>query len=252
MNPSLVAEANALSKGAEFLDKPAIQFGENYGGYEYKRWIPLWIPFIQYSTDIWAEVNTTPDTFNSAGANWQGGASHVPFNQFVRAGTAYDFQIFTPKDHPFLLIDIKVSAELQTTRGVGPAVTSLGSRFSGPYAPASPLYRKYLYPGNEGIVTSLTAVSPSGKPIWGGLQNVTGMDNMIRTIGPVPHTERVHLPNAQYGGSGRGALPHYILFPVEGVIRITVENQNLDLSTNPALPDGAFVNGAVFGYVIME
>lgn len=253
MEPNLIAESAALKRGAEFLNQPGIEFtGDRVSGYEYKRWTPLWIPFIQASTNIWPLVNTTPDT----SANWQGGAEHLPFNVFIPAGSAYNFQLFTPKDHPFLLCDVKTCAYFRRTTGGDPPVTELAGRFGGIFSPAilpqGALFRKYAFPDNEGIETSIVAVSPGGKPIWGGIQNTVGLDNSVRTVGPVPHTERVPLSNSQCHRSGRGALLHHILFPEDGVIRITVENRNLNNTSVPETPDGAFVNGVAFGYVIME
>ena len=242
LKSSLIAESGALAKGIDFLNKPAIEFdGANVTGYEYKKWVPIWIPFIQYSTGIWKEVTTTPDTVTA----WQGGAEHVPFNRFIAAGSAFDFQLIMPRDHPFLLIDLKVSVEKRVN-------TVLQSRFAGPYGVTTPLFRKYAYPNNEGIIISVTAVSPGGKPIMGGVQNVVGLDNSVRTIGPTPHTERVCLSDIQNIKSGRGALQHHLLFPEEGILRVTVEDRDLNTSGDVNTPDGAFVNGVAFGYVIME
>jgi hypothetical protein len=249
LKSSLIGEADALSKGIDFLNKPSIAFnGGNVTGYEYKKWIPLWIPFIQYSTGIWKEVTTTPDTITA----WQGGAEHIPFNQFIAAGSAFDFQVITPRDHPFLLIDLKVSCEIRRVFDDDPEFLDLQSRFKGPYDSTNPLFRKYAYPNNEGIEISLTAVSPGGKPVFGGLQNTTGLDSGVRTIGPTPHIQRLSLSENQCMHSGRGALQHHLLFPVEGIIRVTVENRNPNLSFDPDIPDGAFINGVAFGYVIME
>lgn len=258
---SLIAESAALKRGAEFLNKPGIDIDNGrVSGYEYKRWMPTWIPFIQQSTGIWNPVTTSPDTAN----NWQNGAAgpvvpgaeHLPFNIFIPAGGKFDFQLFVPKDHPFLLVDVKVAANLRTTTGVDPVVTTVHSRHKGPFnvsvLPSGALFRKMAYPDNEGIETTLVAVSPGGKMIWGGLQNVTGLDNSVRTVGPVPHTETVPLSNSQCARSGAGALKHHLLFPTDGILRVTVENRNVNLSTNPSVPDGAFVNGVAFGYVIME
>lgn len=251
---SLIAESAALKKGAEFLNRPGIDFGDSLvSGYEYKKWTPTWIPFIQASTGIWSPVTTTPDT----SANWQGGAEHLPFNIFIPSGGKFDFQLFVPKDHPFLLCDVKVSANLRTTTGIDPVTTTVHSRHKGPFVPnaglaSDALFRKLAFPDNEGLETTLTAVSPGGKPIWGGLQNVVGLDNSVRTVGPVPHTETVPLSNSQCLRSGCGSLKQHLLFPVNGILRVTVENRNVDASTDPTKPDGAFVNGVAFGYVIME
>jgi hypothetical protein len=259
---SLIAESAALKKGAAFLNRPGISFGDSLvSGYEYKKWMPTWIPFIQASTGIWNPVTTSPDTSN----NWQNGAAgsvvpgaeHLPFNIFIPAGGKFDFQLFVPKDHPFLLCDVKVSANLRTTEGIDPPVTTVHSRHKGPFVPNSglasaALFRKLAFPDNEGLETTLIAVSPGGKPIWGGLQNVVGLDNSVRTVGPVPHAETVPLSNSQCMRSGAGALKQHLLFPVDGIIRVTVENRNLNASTDPNTPDGAFVNGVAFGYVIME
>ena len=147
---------------------------------------------------------------------------------------------------------VKVSSTFRTSEGNDPSVTTLHGRFKGPYDDTSPLFRKYAYPDNEGLETTIIAVSPGGKPIWGALQNSVGLDNSIRTVGPVPHTERVPLGNSQNQRSGRGALQHHLLFPEDGIIRVTVENRNADASTDPTVPDGAFVNGVVYGYIIME
>ncbi len=249
---SLIAESAALKRGANFLNSPGIVFGENNAGYEYKRWTPTWIPFIQASTGIWNPVTVSPDTSNP----WQNGAEHLPFNIFIQAGMHFDFQLFTPRDHPFLLVDVKVCANLRTTEGNDPPVSRIHSRFKGPYGPTTaetrPLFRKYAYPDNEGLETTIIAVSPGGKPIWGGVQNVVGLDNSIRTVGPTPHTERVPLTNSQNRRSGAGSLKHHLLFPPDGVLRVTVENRNLNLSSDTETPDGAFVNGVAFGYVIME
>ena len=253
----LMAEAPALKRGAEFLNRPGIELGQNVAGYEYKKWMPHFIPFIQASTGIWSPVTTTPDTAN----NWQNGAGgpalpgaeHLRFNVFIPAGQSFDFQLFTPKDHPFLLLDIKLSVNLRTTVA---SVTTVGPRHKGPFVPGSgvsqALFRKLAYPNDEGIETSVIAVSPGGKPIWGHVQNTVGLDNSVRTVGPVPHTERVTLSNSQCARSGRGALRHNILFPVDGVIRVTVENRNVNASNLADVPDGAFVNGIAFGYVIMD
>ncbi len=258
---SLIAESSALKRGAEFLNRPGIALNNGrISGYEYKKWTPTWIPFIQASTGIWAPVTTSPDTAN----NWQNGAAgpvvpgaeHLPFNVFVPAGGHYDFQLFTPKDHPFLLCDVKVCVNHRTTEGIDPPTSLTHGRFRGPFnvatAPNGALFRKLAYPDNEGIYTSIIAVSPGGKPIWGGIQNSVGMDNDIRTVGPVPHTEVIPLSNTQNCRSGKGALQHHILFPTDGIIRVTVENHNVDASSDPTIPDGAFVNGVAFGYVIME
>ena len=86
----------------------------------------------------------------------------------------------------------------------------------------------------------------------GGLQNTQGLDQSVRTVGPVPHIERVPLSCHQNMEAGSIALKEYLLFPVEGVMRVTVENRNVNTSGDPANPDGAFVNGIAFGYVIME
>ncbi len=258
---SLIAESPALKRGAAFLNRPGIDINNGrISGYEYKKWTPIWIPFIQQSTNIWAPVTTTPDTAN----NWQNGAAgavvpgaeHLPFNIFIPSGQKFDFQIFTPKGHPFLLCDVKVTATLRTTEGIDPPVTTQHGRFKGPFnvssLPLGALFRKLAYPDNEGIYTSIIAVSPSGKPIWGGSQNSVGMDNDVRTVGPVPHTEVVPLANSQNCRSGKGALQHHLLFPQDGILRVTVENHNVDTSTDTTVPDGAFVNGVAFGYVIME
>lgn len=258
---SMIAESAALKRGAEFLNQPGIDVDNGrISGYEYKKWIPIWIPFIQASTGIWSPVTTSPDTAN----NWQNGASgpvnpgaeHLPFNVFVPAGQKFDFQLFTPKDHPFLLCDIKVTATLRTTEGNDPPSTTFGGRWKGPFnvstLPGGALFRKLAFPNNEGIYTSVTAVSPGGKPVWGGVQNSVGMDNDVRTVGPVPHTEVIPLSNSQNCRSGKGALQHHILFPSDGIMRVTVENHNAQLSTDEDIPDGAFVNGVAFGYVIME
>lgn len=250
---SLIAESVALKKGAEFLNKPGIEIDNGrISGYEYKKWTPTWIPFIQASTGIWNPVTTSPDTSSA----WQGGAEHLPFNVFIPSGRKFDFQLFVPKDHPFLLCDVKVTAQLRTTTGIDPVTTTVHGRFKGPFVPGSgasgALFRKLAIPDNEGIETTLIAVSPGGKPVWGGLQNVVGLDNSVRTVGPVPHTETVPLSNSQCYRSGSGALKQHLLFPVDGIIRVTVENRNVNASTDPATPDGAFVNGVAFGYVIME
>ncbi len=258
---SLIAESAALKRGADFLNRPGIDINNGrISGYEYKKWTPTWIPFIQASTGIWNPVTTSPDTAN----NWQNGAAgavvpgaeHLPFNIFIPAGGKFDFQLFTPKDHPFLLCDVKISANLRTTEGGDPPVTTVHSRFKGPFNPATnpggALVRKLAYPDNEGIYSTLIAVSPGGKPVWGGIQNVVGMDNDVRTVGPVPHMEVVPLSNSQNCRSGKGALQLHLLFPTDGIIRVTVENHNADLSSDPATPDGAFVTGVAFGYVIME
>lgn len=256
----LIAESVALKRGAQFLNQPGIQFGENISGYEYKRWIPIWIPFIQASTGIWNPVTTNADT----SSNWQNGsagpvvpgAEHLPFNVFIPCGQIFDFQILTPKGHPFLLLDVKISATARTTEGDDPPVTTLHGRFSGPYnmasLPSGALFKKYAYPGDEGIETTIIAVSPGGKPIWGGVQNTVGLDNSVRTVGSVPHTERIPLGCSQNRRSGRGALQHHLLFPEDGILRITVENRNLNTSQAVDIPDGAFVNGVVYGYIIME
>jgi hypothetical protein len=258
---SMIAESAALKRGAEFLNRPGIDVNNGrISGYEYKKWTPTWIPFIQASTGIWSPVTTTPDTAN----NWQNGAAgavvpgaeHLPFNIFIPSGGKFDFQLFTPKDHPFLLLDVKVSATLRTTEGDDPPVTTNHGRWKGPFnvatAPGGALFRKLAYPDNEGIYTSITAVSPGGKPIWGGVQNSVGMDNDVRTVGPVPHTEVVPLANSQNCRSGKGALQHHLLFPSDGILRVTVENHNPNNSSSADVPDGAFVNGVAFGYVIME
>jgi hypothetical protein len=253
---SLIAESAALARGAEFLNKPAIKFGQNNAGYEYKRWIPVWIPFIQASSGIWNPVTQNADT----SSNWQNGsagptvpgAEHLPFNVFIPAGQHFDFQILTPRGHPFLLLDVKVSSTFRTTEGSDPGDTTLHGRYTGPYINTSPLFRKYAYPDNEGIETTIIAVSPGGKPIWGALQNSVGLDNSIRTVGPVPHTERIPLANSQNHRSGRGALQHHLLFPEDGILRVTVENRNVNASEVDDTPDGAFVTGVVYGYIIME
>lgn len=257
---SLIAEAPALKRGAQFLNSPGIEFGQNNAGYEYKKWTPIWIPFIQASTGIWDPVNVSPDT----SSNWQNGAAgpvvpgaeHLPFNVFIPAGQHFDFQLFTPRDHPFLLLNVKVCAYRRTTEGNDPPITFFGHRHTGPFNPSTPfnnsLFRKYAFFDNENIETSITAVSPAGKPIWGGMQNVVGLDNSVRTVGPVPHTERVTLSNSQNSRSGHGSLRHNLLFPPDGVLRITVENRNVNGSEIPETPDGSFVNGVAFGYVIME
>lgn len=258
---SLIAESAALKRGAEFLNRPGIDIDNGrISGYEYKKWTPCWIPFIQASTGIWNPVTTSPDTAN----NWQNGAAgavapgaeHLPFNIFIPSGGKFDFQLFTPKDHPFLLCDVKVAANLSTTSGSETPTVTVHSRFKGPFqwtTPRGALFRKYAYPDNENIYTTITAVSPGGKPVWGGVQNVVGMDNDIRTVGPVPHTEVVPLANSQCHRSGKGALQHHLLFPCDGIIRVTVENHNVQGSAVPTTyPDGAYVNGVAFGYVIME
>lgn len=257
---SMIAESAALARGAKFLDENGIVFGQNKSGYEYKRWIPTWIPFIQASSGIWSPVTANADT----SSNWQNGAAgpvvpgaeHLPFNVFIPGGRHFDFQILTPRGHPFLLLDVKVCANFRFTTGIDPFETFLGGRYSGPYnvatAPSGALFRKYAYPATEGLDTTIIAVSPGGKPIWGGVQNVVGMDNSVRTVGPTPHTERVPLSCSQNLRSGRGALQHHLLFPEDGIIRVTVENRVPDTSTNPDLPNGAFVNGVVYGYQIME
>lgn len=256
----LIAESSALARGAKFLNENGITFGQNKSGYEYKRWIPIWIPFIQASSGIWNPVTKNADT----ASNWQNGAAgpvvpgaeHLPFNVFIQAGMGFDFQILTPRGHPFLLLDVKVASTFRTTEGNDPAVTTLHGRYTGPYNVATPpsgaLFRKYAYPDNEGIETTIIAVSPGGKPIWGGIQNVVGLDNSVRTVGPTPHTERIPLSASQNMRSGRGALQHHLLFPEDGIIRVTVENRTVDASSDPAVPDGAFVTGVVYGYQIME
>lgn len=244
MDPILHAERSALQRGAALLNRSGIEFGKNRGGYEYKHWTPVFIPFIQYSTNIWQPVTDT----------WQGGAEHLPFTQFVPAGGSFDFQVFTPKDHPFLLIDVKVAATRRTTEGTDPPVTTNHSRWRSVFDITTQpyLFRKYLFPNDENVQTKIIAVSPGGKPVWGGVQNVVGLDNSVRTVGPVPHEERIPLAASQNHASGKGCLPHYLLFPEEGVIRVTVEDRNVQSSSDPAVPDGVHVNGVCFGYVIME
>lgn len=256
----LIAESAALKRGAQFLNEPGITFGENKSGYEYKRWIPIWIPFIQASSGIWDPVTKNADTSN----NWQNGsagpvvpgAEHLPWNVFIPAGQHFDFQILTPRGHPFLLLDVKVSSNFRTTEGNDPPVSLIHGRFKGPYNVATPpsgaLFRKYAYPDTEGIETTIFAVSPGGKPIWGATQNTVGLDNSIRTVGPTPHIERVPASNFQNMRSGRGSLQHHLLFPEDGIMRVTVENRTVNNSSDPETPDGAFVTGVAYGYIIME
>jgi hypothetical protein len=244
MEPTIKESASALARGADFLNRPGIQFGQNRAGYEYKHWTPIFLPFIQASTGIWAFVTD----------GWQGGMEHLPFNQFIPAGGSFDFQIFTPRDHPFLLMDVKVAATRRTTEGEDPPVTTIHSRWKNIFDLATQpyLFKKYAMPDDEGVETTLIAVSPGGKPVWGGVQNVVGLDNSVRTVGPVPHVERIPLGVSQNHASGKGSLQHHLLFPPDGIIRVTVEDRNLNGSSDPATPDGIHVNGVCFGYVIME
>ncbi len=328
----------ALKKATALLNTPNITFrGESR--YAYKGWIPTLISFIQKSSGIY-----------DAMANLQG---RLPATIYVPANTTKTFQILTPKDHPFLLTDIKVSANKEKSdNGDPPIFTDTGSRFVSPYSsgsidasesmsiqatvvtddyalsasdfsvdadaslkninlelqlvlgqavnqsfivkqtsgtgtvtlvafagdtirtingvvgatllltglgtviirangvsqwqviPASMHYAwlRSLIPDDVQISIALTATSPGGKNIYGGLANVTGLSNGVATVSAEPHLERIPLSNMQYGGSGKGALKTPILFPKDGIIKIDVENNSLE--------SGYFVNGLVNGYRI--
>lgn len=234
--------AQALTPGVDLLKKSGIGFGKNKTGYEYKKWIPAVLPFIQASTNIWPFVQD----------GWNNNIEHLPFFQRIQAGRAYDFQIFTPREHPFLLIDVKISATFHDIEGDDPPITSVGSRFRAPgfsLATQTFLWKKYLMAAAEQVESTLIAVSPGGRQIWGGLQNVTGLDNSVRTVGTVPHIERVPVVNSQCNRSGSGALKHHLLFPEDGIIRVTVENRRA-VPADPVNESAIDVNGVCFGYVI--
>jgi hypothetical protein len=110
--------------------------------------------------------------------------------------------------------------------------------------PASMHYAwlRSLFTDDIQISIALTATSPGGKNIYGGLANVTGLSNGVATVSAEPHLERIPLSNMQYGGSGKGALKTPILFPKDGIIKIDVENNSLE--------SGYYVNGLVNGYRI--
>lgn len=247
----------AYTKGIDLLNRPVIGFGESEKDlYNYKNWTPMWIPFIQASTNIY---KTDPIT------------GELPETIFIpsQVNTAKkDFQIFTPYDHPFLLIDMKVviTTRYEIVDESGTTVVR-GSRFASPYlnAGAVPtdgklrLYMKYLYPGVEAANVSLTAVSPKGRPILGGSQNTTGVidplggPNHTLTVGNQPHQETVPQYSMQNMKSGRGNLQYYILFPENGIVRVTVTN-NIPKSAAPqgATNFGLEVSGMLFGYAIMR
>jgi hypothetical protein len=106
------------------------------------------------------------------------------------------------------------------------------------------LWGKSLVPADADIVTSLIAISPAGRPVWGGIQNSTGFVNADATVSAQPHMERVPLGVTQSARSGRGSLRSYILFPTHGWLRVEVENQH------PSIPYR--VNGCASGYIVME
>jgi hypothetical protein len=215
-----------LHHGIDFLHEPGIDVtGDRVSGYEYKHWTPLWIPFIQASSGIWDQDF----------AVFPAATGILPFTKTIPVGSKWDFQMLTPDDHPFLLLDVKV---ISTPVG--------GSRFQTVFDMATQPYlaQKYLFPNNENVITQVIAISPSGKPVWGGVQNVSGMINSAATIGPEPHAELVPLSNTQSNRSGKGALQHGILFPPNGMLKVQVENRRAATSIE--------VNGACFGYVLME
>lgn len=320
------SENRALKKAVATLNRPDIRFGGETR-YAYKGWIPTLIPFIQKSSGIY-DTLADPAT------------GRLPAEILVPALTTKPFQMLTPKDHPFLLLDIKVSAyrsldgtpgprfyspvtrsqqdgfrpnllvvtanytlttgdfavdgdatngnftitlpaaalnpggtyiiaqisgsntvtldaagaETITDFGAAPALTlNLNGRgavilrtdgvSNWNVIAASQLYAflRTLAPDNEQIAIALTATSPGGKSIYGGLANVSGLSNGEATVSAQPHLERIPLSNLQYGGSGKGALRTAILFPKDGMIKVEVENDSTD---------DYFVNGLVSGYRI--
>jgi hypothetical protein len=229
-----------MEKGGAFLSEPGITFGNDFG-YEYKNWQPLWIPFIQASTGIWEADDD----------------GLLPYNVIVPPGPARTFQIIFPNDHPFLLMDIKVGATRWNAVDVGINFSRFISPFPTPALPTFPtpaagtppttryLWGKYLYPDNEDISASLIAVSPAGRPVFGGFVNTTGFTNNIVTVGQEPHLERIPLHTGQSAHSGRGSLRNYYLFPKDGIARVEVENS--------ATGDSEYrINGMAFGYVMMR
>lgn len=227
-------EAQALADGMRLLNEPGIEFGNEFG-YEYKHWTPMWIPFIQYSTDVWVADDN----------------GLLPASVLIPPGQSKSFQMLTPKDHPFLLLDVKVSAAYFIDDNESGAVNY--SRFNSPFNINSQtaLYQKFLYPDVETLSTTLTATSNGGRPVWGSMVNTTGYDNGLKTVGNTPHTERIPLYSSQSGFSGRGSLRSYLLFATDGMIRVEVENSGglRNLNSNS---EGYLVNGVCFGYVIMR
>jgi hypothetical protein len=312
-------KTEALEKGVALLSEPGITFGNAFG-YEYKNWQPLWIPFMQASSGIWeADDNGL-----------------LPYAVVVPPGPARTFQIILPKDHPFLLLDVKVGATkwnsvdtgVEYSRFISPfpdlapqsprigtsnaatdaielsahgysaddrvtfqataggslpggltpgvsyfvlaagltadtfrvSLTSggaainlttsipvyvLGTPLAGTVPSTNYLWTKYLFPQNEDISASLIAVSPAGRPVFGGFVNATGFTNKILNVGPTPHIERVPLHTGQTAHSGRGSLRNYYLFPENGIVRVEVENSALGNQEYK-------VNGMIFGYVLMR
>jgi len=230
----------ALEKGVAFLNEPGITFGNAFG-YEYKNWQPLWISFMQDSTDVFEKDDN----------------GLLPYALVVPPGPAKTFQIILPNDHPFLLLDVKVGATkwdsvdagVEYSRFISPFPDLVAPTFPTPAAGTDPttnyLWAKYLFPQNEDITASLIAVSPSGRPVFGGFVNSTGMTNKILTVGPTPHIERIPLHTGQTAHSGRGSLRNYYLFPENGIVRVEVENSAGDGQEYK-------VNGMVFGYVLMR
>lgn len=233
----MTTELQSLEKGVAFLNESQIEFdGDRVSGYEYKNWTPIWIPFIQASPMIWPidEDGRLPDSV------------------LIPGGRSFDFQMITPRDHPFLLIDVKVAATRFLDTEDGPTNMSRfnGSPEGGCFDPINQfaLWKKYLMPDAEKVDTTFIAVSPGGKPIWGALQESTGQVNGIATVGPEPHVEKLPLFNSQNVRSGKGSLQTHLLFPEDGIMRVTVYNN--DTSMQPG--EGIKVNGVVFGYVIMR
>lgn len=245
ISDSLSLPVQNLARGMDLLTEPQIRFGNEFG-YEYKHWTPMWIPFIQYSTEVW-----TPDDNGL-----------LPASVLIPTGQSKSFQILTPKDHPFLLIDVKISAAYYTEEEIERSVVVTNySRFKTPFLlSAQPLagggntqnylWKKYLFPDVEGLSSTLSAVSPGGRPIWGSEVNTSGYVNGVQTVGAAPHLERIPVSSSQGYHSGRGSLRSYLLFPSDGMIRVEVENGAP--SRGNFLAEGFQVNGMCFGYMIMR
>lgn len=111
-------ETRALKNAVGNLSKPDIHFGGE-SRYAYKGWIPTLIPFIQKSSGIYDAMADS--------------LGRLPSVIQVPANTVKAFQILTPKDHPFLLVDIKVAAAQGRLVGDPGVWEDTGSRFQSPY-----------------------------------------------------------------------------------------------------------------------